>query len=243
MQDVRVGLHWTAVVVQSAGVRRCGLASTLAEEHTHGGPPDIPEAGSIQGMPARELAWWALAPNPTAASVGVAALNALLLEPDPSSLDLNAEHILESIGRDRVVSLVGHFPFADRLRGKVGKLHVLEQRPRPGDLPASAAAEVIPKSDVVAITSMTLANHTLDDLLALCQSEARVMLLGPSTPLTPKLFEHGVDLLSGAVVTAINPVLRAVSQAANFSQIHRAGARLATLTRPGLELGELGETQ
>lgn len=33
IERIRVGLHWTAVVVIQGGERRCGLASTLSEPH------------------------------------------------------------------------------------------------------------------------------------------------------------------------------------------------------------------
>jgi uncharacterized protein (DUF4213/DUF364 family) len=81
---------------------------------------------------------------------------------------------------------------------------------------------------------MTLENHTLEGLLSLCPQEAFVLVLGPSTPLSPLLFDYGVDVVSGAVVTAIDPVLRHVSQGANFRQVHRAGVRLVNIYRPGL---------
>ena len=76
---------------------------------------------------------------------------------------------------------------------------------------------------------MTLHNGTLEKLLALCRSDARVMLLGPSTPLSPVLFDYGIDLLAGSVVERIGPVLRAVSQGGNFRQVRRAGVRLVTM--------------
>ncbi len=78
---------------------------------------------------------------------------------------------------------------------------------------------------------MTLLNHTFDGLLALRRPDAPVMLLGPSTPLAPLLFDRGVDLLSGSVVEDIDAVLRGVSQGANFRQLHRLGVRLVTMTR------------
>jgi uncharacterized protein (DUF4213/DUF364 family) len=132
---------------------------------------------------------------------------------------------------------VGHFPFVDRLRPRVGALQVLEMAPGPGDLPATAAPEVIPAADVVAITSMTFHNHTLEGLLALCAPGADVILLGPSTPLSPILYEYGVRALSGSVVTAIEPVLRLVSQGGNFRQVHKAGVRLVNMG-----LGELRDS-
>jgi uncharacterized protein (DUF4213/DUF364 family) len=231
--DVRIGLHWTAVVMQVEGKQRCGLSSTLGSLHEHGGEPQVAQAGQLETLSGREIA--ALAhekDQPTLASVGVAALNALLPLPETFT-EVNAEHILANYGSDKRVAIVGHFPFIPRLRERVAELIVLERDPRKGDLPAEAASQVLPQSDVVAITGMALANHTLEQLLSFCKPEALVMVLGPSTPLSPVLYDYDVDMLSGSIVAEIEPVLRTVSQGANFRQIHRAGVRLVTVTRPG----------
>ena len=49
-------------------------------------------------------------------------------------------------------------------------------------------------------TSTAIINHSIGGLLSLCRPDARVMLLGPSTPLTPVLFKHGIFCLSGTRV-------------------------------------------
>jgi uncharacterized protein (DUF4213/DUF364 family) len=166
----------------------------------------------------------------------MAAVNALLPRKPASWVDLNAENVIASHGAGQPVALIGHFPFIDRLQTKVGQLTVLELDPQPGDLAATAAVEVIPRSRVVAITGMTLLNNTLDRLLDLCSPDALVILLGPSVPLAPILFERGADILCGSIVRDVNAVLSAVRQGANFKQIHRAGVRLVTVTKPGLVL-------
>ena len=56
------------------------------------------------------------------------------------------------------------------------------------------------------------------------------MLLGPSTPLSPVMFDYGVDLLAGSIIEKIEPVLQVVSQGGNFRQVRRAGVRLVTIT-------------
>ena len=132
---------------------------------------------------------------------------------------------------DAALALVGHFPFIPRLREQVGQLWVIEQRPVEGDYPAEAAAELIPQADVVAVTSSALINHTMDGLLALCPSNALVMALGPSTPLSPVLFKHGINFLSGSRVVDEAAVLRTVGQGASFQQVQ--GVRLLTFFRSG----------
>ncbi|MCB8987278.1 MAG: DUF364 domain-containing protein [Ardenticatenaceae bacterium] len=227
--SVTVGLHWTAVVVDVAGETRCGLASTVTEVRPHG-EVDVPQAGRLAQMPAHELAALALCDNVTLRSVGVAAINALLPPQPEKWVERNAEHVIAAAGANKTVVLVGHFPFIARLQPQVGRLWVLEQNPGPGEHPAAAAAQLIPQADVVAITSMTLLNGTLDGLLAQCRPGARVLLLGPSTPLHPLLFEHGVHMLSGAVVTAVTPVLHLIQQGAVFRQVRHGGVRLVTMT-------------
>ena len=65
------------------------------------------------------------------------------------------------------------------------------------------------------------------------------------TPLSPILFDYGIDLLYGSVVTAINPVLRVVGQGANFRQVHKAGVRLVSIASPEFNLinAKIGLTQ
>jgi hypothetical protein len=231
VREVRIGLHWTVVVVETGGVLRCGLSATLFTPHGHDQGPDIPEAGHLDCASGRELAEMALSAHPTQASVGVAAINALLPRQSQLWSEDNAEEVIARHGKGKRVVLVGRFPFVPRLRQRVGELIVLEQDPGPDDLPAEMAPQALPTAQVAAITGMTLINHTLEGLLALCPPEAFVIVLGPSTPLTPLLFDHGVDILSGAVVTAIEPVLRIVSQGGNFRQVHRAGIRLVNMSK------------
>ena len=236
IEQVQVGLHWTAVVAVRGGVRRCGLASTLSEPHKRG-EPAVPEAGDLTRYTGQDLIKLAFVENkPVLTSVGVAALNALLPDPLPERIEEEqAESLLARYGANRTVALIGHFPFVPRLRDQVGELQVLELRPRQGDLPADMASEVLSQADVVAITSMALINRTLEHLLELCAPEALVVMLGPSTPMSPVLFEYGIDILAGSQIVDIERVLRAVCQGGNFRQVHRAGVKLVTLRRAGLE--------
>lgn len=231
--DVCIGLHWTAVVVRVSDQIRCGLASTLVAPHDHSAEADVPQAGQLHTLSALALAHLACSEHPTQASIGIAAMNALLPRQPEAWHDLNAEEVIATRGRGKTVALIGSFPFVSRLRSCVGKLSVLELQPGADELPAEAAPDILPQADVIAITSMTLINHSLESLLNLCKPQSMVLLLGPSTPLSPMLFEYGIDALSGSVVTNIDPVLSAVKQGANFRQVHRAGVRLVTMSRDG----------
>ncbi len=223
-----IGVNWTLAVVQNPwGQQQAGLAATPGPERVAAQSRFQPGANPLPSSDALALAQSVYAGDPVEAAVGLAALNALL-QPDPAQLaQVDAADWLVTHGQGRQVALVGHFPFVDELRPVVAQLWVLELSPHPGDFNAAAAPHLIPQADVVAITSSTLINHTLDGLLALARPEAKVMLLGPSTPLTPVLFDFGVDLLSGVQVIDIAATLASVEASVNFRKMQ--GARRVTL--------------
>lgn len=229
VRQVLVGAFWTAVLLDT-DPPRCGLASTLRGGDHEDGPP-VPDAGHLPEQSARSLAQRLRSSRPLEASIGMAALNGLLEVDESSCTEMSAEQVIAARGAGRGVAIVGHFPFVDRVRQVAAKCWVVEQRPRPGDFPAKRADEVLPQADVVAITGTSLINHTFDDLIRLCREDAYVLLLGPSAPLTPLLFEAGVDAISGTLVTDPDRVLTSLAQGATFRQIKRAGGlRLLTMT-------------
>lgn len=227
LRQVLVGAFWTAVVLDTEPPR-CGLASTLRAESHDGGSP-VRQPGRLREHRGRELAEWLRSPRILEASIGMAAFNALLDVDESACTDMNAKEVIVQRGAGARVAVVGHFPFVDRVRQVAEVCWVLELRPRPGDLAASQAAEVLPQADVVALTGTSLLNHTFDDLIALCRPEAFVVLLGASAPLSPVLLQRGVDAVSGTRVVDVPAVLRAVGEGATFRQI--PGKRLLTMTR------------
>jgi uncharacterized protein (DUF4213/DUF364 family) len=177
---------------------------------------------------ARELAEYARSDNLLEASIGVAAINSLLDVDESRAVEINAGEVLVERGRGKNVALVGHFPFIPKLREAAAQLWVIEQHPAEGEYPAEAAADLVPRADVIALTGSALINHTLDGLLSLCRSDALVMVLGPSTPLSTVLFDHGATLISGARVIDEEAALRTIGQGATFQQVE--GVRLLTLS-------------
>ncbi len=222
VQSVLVGVHWTLVCS-----RHCGLASTVTGHEPHG-HSRVRDVGRLEAKSARELAEFARSDNFLEASIGVAAINSLLEVNEQAATEINAIDVLVERGQGKQVALVGHFPFIPRLRQAAGRLWVIEQHPTPEEYPAQAAPDLIPQADVVALTGTALINHTLDGLLSLCRAGAEVMVLGPSTPLSPALFDHGATIISGARVIDESAARRTVSQGAAFPQVE--GVRLLTLT-------------
>ena len=229
IMSVNIGIFWTAVVVECQGVRQCGLAATLSNpEFEHARLPAVEEAGQIEQRSGLELANWVFSKSYTEVGVGLATINALL-PPIENPVDLAAEDFIARQGANSQVALIGHFPFVSKLKDQVKKLWVLELNPKGDDLPASAAPEIIPQADILAITATTLINHTFEEIFNFRKPGAKVLLLGPSTPLSPVLFENGIDVLSGSIVEDPDSVLRLVRQGATFRQIRSHGVRLVTV--------------
>ena len=215
IRDARIGPYWTAI--QST---RCGLASTPHTCHDDSGAPPVElSIDDLLNRPALEVAGWALSDDPVRAAVGMAAINSLI-EPDlHRARAVNARDLLIERAPGHAVAIVGHFPFTEDLRAAAERLYVLELNPRPGDLPADRAQDVVPWADIVAITGVTLINHTFDELVGLCRPDAYVVMLGGSTPLSPVLFEHGVDVVGGTVVDDPARAMADVEHGATFRQI------------------------
>ena len=223
VRSVLVGLHW--VVVCS---RFCGMASTVQGDHSHG-TPDVREAGNLQSKSTKELVQLVHSESTVETSIGMAAINSLLEVDESLGVEINAADVLAERGRGKNVAVIGHFPFISQLRQSVGELWVLELHPSGNDYPAEAAPDLLPRADLVAITSSAFINGTMEGLLKLCRPEATVMMLGPSTPLSPILFDYGVDILSGTRVVDEASVLRTVGQGASFRQVK--GTKLLTFVR------------
>jgi uncharacterized protein (DUF4213/DUF364 family) len=150
-------------------------------------------------------------------------------------VDLNAGELLAERGRGKKVGLVGHFPFVPALREAAGRLWVIELHPQAGDVGAEEAEAILPQVDIAAITGSAFINHTLERLLGLCRPETLVIVLGPSTPLSPVLFDYGVDVIAGTRVVDPGLALRCVSEGATFRQIK--GVRLLAMERKGFSGG------
>jgi uncharacterized protein (DUF4213/DUF364 family) len=223
IREIHVCAHWTAVVS-----KYCGLASTFTEEgHPHKGVRDV---GHLTEKGAFDLALYSRSENLLEASIGMAAINSLIEIDESRCVEANAYEILLEKGRGKNVVVVGHFPFIPKLKELANNLWVIEKRPLEGDLPEDAAGEILPQCDVVGITGTTFINHTLGPLLAHCKGSF-VALIGPTTPLTPVLFDYGIDVISGTKVVEPREVIRFISQGATFRELRHHGVRLLTMMR------------
>jgi uncharacterized protein (DUF4213/DUF364 family) len=223
VRQIIIGVHWTLVCSKYGG-----LGSTLVGCGPHG-HSHMKDVGNLHEKSAQELAQWVLSDNLLEASVGIAAINSLLSGAENKLEQVNAAEVITKESEGKYLVVVGHFPFVDRMKNIAKICRVIEKRPYGEDFPEEASKEFIPQADVIAITGTAFINHTIDDLISLCKPGAKVMVLGPSTPLSPILFNHGITFLSGSQVIDEDSAIMTIQQGAAFPQVK--GVRLVTMTR------------
>jgi len=191
--DVTMGTCLAAVSARFLGLASLvsHIAPGIGRQTPADGPTSVHEAAALLADAATT--------NTDAASLAMAAVNALLPPPDIEA-DMPGQDIVLEHGRGKNVAVIGHFPFVDSLRAACSTLWVLEKRPKPGDVDASRADEILPQADLVAVTGATLLNGTLAGLLNACRPDAFVVMLGPTTPFAASLFACGIDVLAGCSV-------------------------------------------
>ncbi len=226
IREIRRGPLWTGVVS-----KRCGLASALNEGGCESGGI-ARDATAYMGTTADELAALSFSESIPEASLGMAAINSLIDPGIETCQEGDAAAFILETGRGKNVSMIGHFPFVDRIKDVAKNLWVIEKRPRPGDFQEGESKHFLPKSDVITISSTTLINHTLSDLLKLCPADSIKILLGPTTPMSTILFDYGIDIISGSFVTDTALVLANISKGMCFSEMKKnGGIRLLNLVK------------
>lgn len=163
------------------------------------------------------------------ASLAMAAINSALPLDTLTTETINARDLIIREASGGVLGLIGHFCFLEKFRPHFADLLVFELKPQPGDIPASEIPKRLCEADLVAVTGTTLINGTIDTILDSVRPDARVIMLGPSTPLTPILLEYGIHAVCGTVVD--DPELVAQTARLAGSPHDHRGMRQLVLTR------------
>jgi uncharacterized protein len=207
----------------------------------------MPFPGKLGGRLAGDLLKETTAASGIRRAVGVATMNALAelcwQRRTPAAVELRSgvdAYDAADIRPGEHVVVVGAFvPFLKALKRSGQRFTVLEMDPatlKPDELPffrpADEAALVMPSADVVLITGTTLLNDTLENLLALCRPDARVVVVGPTVGLLPDAFlRRGVDVLGGVRITAPDAFLDVLAEGGSGYHFFGRSAEKVVLTR------------
>lgn len=195
-----------------------GLASTV---NTGGCMQPVRDLGRLHKKTTRELAQLIFSDHLLERAVGMAAINSVVNRPsimEKAGRQDAFNHIVDH-GKGKNIAVLGHFPKVDWLRrsGMFENFWVFELQPQGEDLGADRYADLLPRADFVLITATTLINGTFPEVMSHCRDSFKVVL-GPSTPLHPLLFDYGVDCIAGSVVTDKNLARTYLSQGAAYRQ-------------------------
>lgn len=201
IEEVMIGLTWTLCKATE------GTGLAMSAPHA---TRTLPWSGTLRGQAAIEIASWITSWQPHEASVGMAALNALLnhdaalretAEPltgeGPANLRV-FEHFLPQLQGKRVV-VVGRYPGLQHYQQQFD-LQVLERQAGETDLPDPASEYVIGDADWVFLTASSLTNKTFPRLAELAR-DTTLVLMGPTVPWVSELADFGVDFLAGVRIT------------------------------------------
>lgn len=221
------GLQWSRVASSEGGI---GMAYTTPARTR---PPTYHEP-SFVGARLRDIAVLVKSWNFAEASIGMAAINAYYSQPDRAQANgfhrsrdntwLRVFDPFSELVTGKTVVVVGHFPFAPQPLAAAKELIVLERSPRAGDFPDPACEYVLPRCDYAFMSSSAFVNKTAPRLLALA-ADATTIAVGPSTPLSPALFDYGVDVITGFVSPTPALLDQALANIA-MSGMHDAGYRV-----------------
>jgi hypothetical protein len=222
VEDIIAGPKFIAVTAGG----RMGLSSLLgASPREH--EKDLEH--QMVGKPVKEVVGLIRKPSPFGISLGFAALNAGNA-PDPNQVDPSnfpADDLIARLGKDKITGLVGEFPFVDSIKDRVGTFHLFELRDIPNAVPRDQWESVLAKLEVFAVTGTALLTRSMAWFLSRAP-QATIVIIGPTTPVSPALFDHGVDYLCGSVVTDREKVGQGIRAGLPFKAVKKNGGVIFT---------------
>jgi uncharacterized protein len=218
ISEVLMGIHLTAVKLTDGSY---GIASSMSDNRLHCWKEERDfgdfTPSKMKGQRVLDLL------DSTKKSGVIDTLKVAVLNAISSKMLTSKEYkILENtdpidlldLQSKKTITIVGAFPsYIRKISQTQNKLHVLElnenafvEDQRQYYVPANEYKKVLPFSDIVIITGMTLVNNTIDRLLSSISPSAKTVVIGPSSNLIPDiLFENKVSMIGATRIT--NPSL------------------------------------
>lgn len=153
----------------------------------------------------------------------VAVLNAISsrLIKNYTILENKDPYELLDLSQPKTVTIVGAFQsYIKKFANTKHTLHVLElnqdalnEDQKSYFVPAEDYKKVLPISDIVIITGLTIVNNTIEDLLTVIPETTEVIITGPSSSMIPDLlFEKNVNYIGAVRVTNGEALFEVVGQ-------------------------------
>lgn len=239
ISEVRIGLFMTALQLSDGSV---GISSVMmpkdSDIHCKKSHRDFGDFSplNITGKKVLELLEFPTK-NTIIKSLKIACLNAIsskLLENTNYKILENTDPIdLIDLGSGKTITIIGAFQsYIDKISKTNNQLNVLElnesallESDKKFFVPANEYKTVLPISDIVIITGLTLVNDTFDDLLKFIMPKTQVIVTGPSSSFIPDvLFAHHVNIIGAVKTSNAESMLNVVSQGGAGYHMFKYGA-------------------
>ncbi len=204
IERIGIGQVWTVCQTKKLGKYYSGLAMSPAVAVR-----TLKWSGELSGKSLKDVARGILEWEPFQATVAMSVLNCSINNnryiPEGQLLDVKTananltvfEHFLPRLKEQKVV-VIGHYPGIEPYVEQFG-WQVLERMPQLGDLPDTACEFLLPEADWVFLSASAIINKTFPRLAELSRN-AKTVLMGPTVPWLPELYEFGIDYLAGVEV-------------------------------------------
>jgi uncharacterized protein (DUF4213/DUF364 family) len=214
ISDVRIGRCLTAVRLSDNST---GVSATLFDDHSRCAKSDR-DFGDFSPMKIRGEKVSNLIEtekkSDSILTLKIAALNAIssaIISSGKYKILENTDPIdLIDLTPGKTITIVGAFhSYIQKVASSNNRLYVLElnekalmPEQRQYYVPANEYKNVLPDSDIVIITGLTLVNNTIDGLLSAIGKKTEVVVTGPSGSIIPDiLFENNVSIIGAARIT------------------------------------------
>ncbi len=212
--DARIGLFLTAVKLSDGST---GASGTYVESNPHSGKNERDfsnfSPSKIKGQRVVDL-FEDGSSIKIINSLKAAVLNAIsskIISESNYKIVYNTDPVeMIDLSKKKTITIVGAFhSYIKKIAETKNKLYVLEFDVNTLDadkkqfyVPAEKYSEVLPVSDIVIITGLTLVNNTLDNLLLHILPQSQVIVTGPSSSMIPDiLFEKNVKIVGSTRIT------------------------------------------
>jgi len=195
------------VAVESCG---CGISTTVIGDTRK--ERGITAEKNLLQLSLRELAEYIFSDNTLEASLGMAAINSFYNRENRNYRNINLRTLLVNSFIDKNIAFIGSFPFIPSLKKDFPRITVFDLQPQVGEFSADDIPKLLPRAEVVVVTSSTLINHTFANVIEHVSPEAFTIMVGPSAPLTAKLSSFRIDAVCGVTVHNCDLLFQQVSQ-------------------------------
>ena len=220
VEQLYLGLGYTAVCTTDGGI---GFAYTYFDRKS--GCSLVNSYYDYEGKSAAELLEKIQSDDTIERSMALALINALNHKKSLSlPEDRNNEIVFEKlgVGENSHAAMVGFFgPLVKMLEKRKARVEVIDAFRGIGS-PEAFFKKLSGWADVLFLTSTSILNNTIEQILEGVKADTKTALLGPSTPLVAEVFRDlPVHILAGTVPVEKDQVLKAVRHGLGTRYIHK----------------------